>query len=332
MFITSRNYADEVQTIIDNSCDLSIAVAFWGCTAEQIFSNCRNKSIRIVCNLTMGGTNPDPIIKLRATKNIEIRQFNELHAKVIAGKTIALIGSANFSTNGLNLECEEGNGWEEAGLITKDTIEINKIQAWFNELWNKSKSITDNDIETAEKIWKSRRKHRKQKGSGGPLLDCPLTDLKDRPIYLAIWRVNASESADVEFESIKESVSQAETAPSLDQLDFFEDWGELPEDASLISVYYGPKGKIEVEYSCRRIPGLDRDFQNKETNEQSSLQIVIKEKSVCNMSFGPQEMGDLQNRLKPVIKELWSNRPEGDDATIVSLYDFLHKESELKVV
>lgn len=331
MFTTSIDYASQVQKVINSSNALSIAVAFWGSTSEQIFLNSQGKPIKIICNLTMGGTNPDPIKKLRANKNIEIRQFNELHAKVIAGENIALVGSANFSTNGLNFEFDEGIGWEEAGLITKDTTEIKKIQAWFDKLWNKSSPITDYDIQTAERIWGSRRKHRQQKGHGGSLLACPLPDLRDQPIYLAIWRRNCSDSAAEEFNSLKESESQLMASIS-DKLDFFEGWDDLPLDASLISVYYGPRGGIEVEYSWQRIPILDSVFIDKESNEKTSIQIVAKEKLVRDMVFGPKEMKDLQTRLKPLIEELWNNRPGEDETVIVPLYDFLLKDLEFRAV
>lgn len=135
MFITSADYKAQVERIIQENHSIDIAVAFWGKGAENLFAN-SDIPIRILCNLTSGGTNPAPIEKLHnkgVFKNIEIKHLDDLHAKVLVGDKSAIVGSANISTNGLNIEEGEFDGWQEAGFVTHDAVELEKMRQWFEQ-------------------------------------------------------------------------------------------------------------------------------------------------------------------------------------------------------
>src|SRR4051812_40767983 len=75
------------------------AVAFWGAGAELKWGKLQKRKIRIICNLSMGGSNPSVIEKMMELYSV--RQHDRLHAKVYIGKNEAVITSANASTNGL---------------------------------------------------------------------------------------------------------------------------------------------------------------------------------------------------------------------------------------
>src|SRR5262245_45086497 len=124
MFIRSKNYQDAINSVLATTGELFVAVAFWGRGAEQLFSASAARLLKIVCNLRSGATNPKTIEALRRYKNIQPRQHDRLHAKVMVSDNGAVIGSANLSCNGLNLEGEEVEGWEEAGFFTREAEHI----------------------------------------------------------------------------------------------------------------------------------------------------------------------------------------------------------------
>lgn len=132
--------------------DVDCAVAFWGRGSEKIFENNLNGKIRIVCNLSMGGTNPEIISKFIQSDNIEVKQLDNLHAKVYVGEREAIVSSSNASINGLGLEGDD-IGWIEAGSV----ISTSSGQAFFDKIWKKSRSIGDEDIKAALQKFKNRQ-------------------------------------------------------------------------------------------------------------------------------------------------------------------------------
>jgi hypothetical protein len=130
---------------------VSCAVAFWGKGAEASIGARQNRDIRLICNLKMGGTNPEVIERL-IDSGMSVRQSDRLHAKVYIGKEKAVVTSANASINGLGLEGEEVSGWIETGV----EIPAHEALPWFNETWNRSRLITPQDIEDARRIFRER--------------------------------------------------------------------------------------------------------------------------------------------------------------------------------
>jgi hypothetical protein len=149
-FLEDRSLSENIKAISSEP-GAKCAVAFWGKGAADSLST----GARIICNLTMGGTNPSVIRKLwRRSKN-SVRHNPRLHAKVYIGSSQAVVCSANMSANGLRFEGAEVTGWIEAGALLSDVTQVAK---WFEELWNSSSSITDADLKAAEEQWRKRSK------------------------------------------------------------------------------------------------------------------------------------------------------------------------------
>ena len=125
------------------------AVAFWGAGSDAMIAG---KGGKVICNLSMGGTNPFAMRKV-ATK-AKVLQCDTLHAKVYIGARSAVVASANASANGLGLEGVEQANWIEAGVKLDDTRETG---IWFDAMWAKSREITDEDWKRAEVIWRARQ-------------------------------------------------------------------------------------------------------------------------------------------------------------------------------
>ncbi|MDT3668956.1 MAG: phospholipase D family protein [Aromatoleum sp.] len=133
---------------------LRIAVAFWGSGAERIVS--REKQYQIICNLLSGGTNPEVIRVLRAMPNVEIRHLTELHAKVVLASTGAIVGSSNFSADGLGFGDAPRLGWLEAAAV----IEAADVERWFERHWRASADISDEALARAAEVWANRAAQR----------------------------------------------------------------------------------------------------------------------------------------------------------------------------
>lgn len=143
-----------------NARELSCAVAFWGRGAQALIGSPQNRNIRLICNLKMGGTNPD-VIEYFMDRNIAVQQNDRLHAKIYIGDTMAVMTSANASINGLGVEGEELAGWIETGM------ELSREEAllWFEGMWKQSSPISKNDIEQARRLFRERAILKPTRGS-----------------------------------------------------------------------------------------------------------------------------------------------------------------------
>ncbi len=296
MLLFDSNYLQSIRVALENTTKVDVAVAFWGAGADKIFANKKAK-IRIVCNLQSGGTNPEPIALLRARANVEVRQCSVLHAKLLLTDRDMIIGSANFSTNGLHYEFDELRAWKELGVTTQDKVAINAARSWFEELWTQSYSVGDADIKRAASAWKRARRYRAIQRNPATFNVLPnRSEMVDRPIYLAIWGAHASLKGKQEFKRLKR-----EQGPRKDSgdLDFYEDWPELPIDALLIDVHLGPRQKVTIGGMYKRVPSLDKSFTRKD-NKAGSIQIVALADAACELpfSFNAAFRNSLRKRLK----------------------------------
>lgn len=158
-FLHGEEYLKTLQNLLRKSQTIDMAIAFWGKSAPErlLLANSKAK-IRLVCNLTSRGTNPDAIRKLQENSNIELRMKSDLHAKVFIFDSAIVIGSANASTYGLpsteDIAARKKGLWEEAGVVfykSEDNRNFwDTVHTWFNTtIWNKSPKIEEADIDRA---------------------------------------------------------------------------------------------------------------------------------------------------------------------------------------
>src|SRR5438067_11148440 len=97
--VTTFLHGSELNTAITDILkqkNVSCAVAFWGKGAELLIRGHRKGRTRIICNLTMGGTNPNAMEEIMAKcPPCKVKQSNSLHAKVYVSDTHAIVASAN---------------------------------------------------------------------------------------------------------------------------------------------------------------------------------------------------------------------------------------------
>ena len=247
MFLDSENYLPTLKKVIVEAASIDMAVAFWGNGAEKLLLG-SDKPIRIVCNLTSGGTNPS-VIEAIQKRGVEVRHLSDLHAKVILGGRTAILGSANCSANGLSLEGEETNGWQEAGYVITSEPDIAQMQDWFLERWHSAEGVTPQLLKRALDTWKTRRKTRVTVGNNAQtLLSLPPSSVVGRNIVVAVYRDNKlSKEA---LKALEEKKLLAKNDKGLTRSwTLYEDWSakDLRKGMVVIDVYIGKKGGVTVE-------------------------------------------------------------------------------------
>lgn len=316
MFVTSSEYEKMVTSISEEEGELFAAVAFWGLGADSIISRRSGRSVKLTCNLASGATNPDVIQALRNKKGILVRQHDRLHAKVIVGGKSALVGSANFSSNGLNLEGSELSGWEEAGLVTADSRQIAAIREWFTAMWRESRQITDSELEDARRKWKERRVTRISStapASSGhfSLAQLSREDLTDREVYLAIYRNWVSDEAEKAYRKYENELTGKPLPKSTEPPPMYENWPELPEDAQLIDLYYGPRSALRCLGVFTRIHDVKFEYRD---GSKGHLAVCRRDDRIIGYPFGNKEAARFAKDIRPHIEKVWNSEfAVGDD-------------------
>lgn len=316
MFVTSSAYEKVVKSISEEDGELLAAVAFWGRGADSIIKPRLGQSIKLICNLASGATNPEVIDALRNRKGISLRQHDRLHAKVIVGRRRALVGSANLSSNGLNLEGGEISGWEEAGLVTADPKHLGAIKEWFNWMWGESRPITDAEVEDARRKWKERRATRVEKGSpnsrNGFLFErLGCEELVDRRIYLTIYSGWISDEAKRAYRKYEEMLMGQKASKSAKLPPMYENWQELPKEAQLIDLYYGPRGALKCHGVFTRTHDIKFIYRD---GSEGHLAVCRRDDQIMGYSFRPKEAERFAKDLRHYIERVWnSDLAIGDD-------------------
>ena len=187
-FIEGHDLIDQYKKLVANQSTASLAVAFWGKGAASKFKITKPTDIRIICNLESGACNPDEIEKMRAL--VQIKTHPRLHAKVYITSKGAIIGSSNASANGLAISAEDAKAWNEANIVTDDSVIMERLREWFERMWKQAHSIKTHDIERARQLWKIRRQLAPAQRKGKSLLEALSADpesLEAAKIFCIAW-------------------------------------------------------------------------------------------------------------------------------------------------
>ena len=303
------SYEEVVTSIAQEDGELLVAVAFWGRGAECIVHPRPNGPVKMICNLKSGATNPATIEALHDSEGVVLKQHDRLHAKVVIGSKTAIVGSANFSSNGLNLEGEESEGWEEAGLATNRPVDVDQIRNWFRIMWDNAREVYDQDIEEAKTKWKERRASRILMNSNSScsfaLDSLTRAELSDRRIFVVISRVGLSEEAKSAYRESEEELAGQHVAVSRGLPPIYEGWSTLPKNAQLIDIYYGPRGAVQCHGVYVRTHELKFEYQN---GSKGHLAVCRKETQIIGHRFERNEASQFKDKLKPYIEEIWNSQ------------------------
>ena len=268
-FISDIENSKLIEKFFQTEPKAKLAIAFIGESAWEIFKDSQDE-ISILCNLESGATNPSTIEKLSSKANIKIKTNKKLHAKVYIGNDQLIVSSANLSANGLSYEDNEIKGWVEASLISRDAKAIQDANNWFQEIWKNSSNITQENIDIATVAWQKKRNSRLvNSGESDSIIDALLNnELKDKEVYLALYRKYSGQEAQEKWDNVQDNYGR--------NFDYYEDWDEIPSNAFCIDLYYGIRGKKEIQgvYKTPEYPIIEKfEYKN---GKIANLNIVHK--------------------------------------------------------
>lgn len=328
MFLGPENYSNALMRMVAEESALDVAVAFWGNGAELKVHPDETKPIRIICNLMSGGTNPRVISgflkSAELNDHVQVRQCDQLHAKVLIGQGQAIIGSANISANGLGLDGAETAHWIEAGVHTTAVDEVESARAWFDQLWNSTsaRTITSQDMARAILAYKRHRATRPDCSATGPFAFSKYSpaDLKDREAYALIYLCGPSE--DAKAATAQHAAAQAEsfgatagTGKGTERWSF-ECWPEGLNTSSAIEylalLWNGKTSRVEVEGPCV-MTGTQLEFTYSDGGEAGWIDLAKPATTLLGDSFGKTERHAVARELKPSMRAIWDQAEILDD-------------------
>jgi hypothetical protein len=219
------------------------AVAYWGKDAGKQLGLTKGASgVRIICELSSGGTNPAEI-RLLLEAGLDVRQCDDLHAKVYLFDNAVIIGSSNASANGLDFDPQ--GGLHEANVLLEDPAIVATVRAKIETLPTRTISLAD--LRRAEV-------RRRLAQTRPPLLDRLAValggDSPDQGVYLVVFTHDMDKDAELEANEI---IDSQENEPDLDA---FQDWPKLPREGMLVC-FRLRNGQLKFDGVCERRADLD---------------------------------------------------------------------------
>jgi len=273
MIIHGARYFEAIKSEIKSSKRNSIVVAFWGTDAQKALGLRHPDRTMIICNLTMGGTNP-MVIKKLVEENYKVLHSSRLHGKVFRFENSAIVGSANASANGLSFEGNELDGWQEIGILTRDPSELAAIDNWIKLIENESRVVNcdGDEFKSALNKWERARNRRPSQASRNNRLNLlealasHLDEFRERPIYLACFTEGLSRNGENEAKRIKGETQYGS------KFSVYEGWPKMPRDATLIEFSW-TNGKLAPDFG-----GFWQTNSNwrDSKRDNSSYQIVMR--------------------------------------------------------
>ena len=218
-----------------------IAVPFWGNGSLRALGldKCDPADVRILCNLSTGGCNPD-VIRDLMTLGFQVRALKSLHAKVYLGAKSAVLGSANASIDGLGLD-EDGSGWHEACTRIDDPAAVKKLGDWFEALWKKAADLSKPQIAQIL-LQQADRAPPALRVDPGDLLSALKADpvaFAHKSLYISIDYEPYGNRVTKRVKELKKELGSG--------IDAWEGWTGMPPAAEILSFYY-ETGTGEVSF------------------------------------------------------------------------------------
>lgn len=328
MFLGPEQYTAALVRMVAEESSLDVAVAFWGKGAEMKVHPDESKPIRIVCNLLSGGTNPWVIGRFlkraELNSNIKIRQCDLLHAKVLVGRSQAIIGSANISANGLGLDGTETGRWIEAGVHTTAIEEVEGARAWFDQLWSSAstRAITSDDLARAIVAYKRHRGTRPDLIAAGPFSFSKFTpeDLFDRDAYGLLYVSGPSEDAKAATarHTAAEAKALGATAGKGQGTErwSFECWPEGLNTSGKIEylamLWDEEKANVVVDGPCV-MTATQLEFTYSADGQRGWLDLARPTSTLLGRSLGEKECRTLAKELRPFMQSVWDEAESLDE-------------------
>lgn len=211
-FLDHNKVRSAVQTVIAGD-DVRCAVAFWGDGAlKALFgTKARASKARIICDLSMGGTNPKELKLLGAPRNARLKHLKGLHAKLYLSSVGMVVTSANASNQGMGFVVP-ATLTECGTLHGPDSAAFRKAAKWFETIWREADEVDPKSLAAARAAWAMRPGHGVTKGASSTKAPDSLLRViaADPERYRGIGVVFSSGEADIE--DVQEAANRAKAA------------------------------------------------------------------------------------------------------------------------
>lgn len=203
-FLTGEPLSEKIRDVLQGE-EVRCAVAFWGAGAvEELFGEevLNRDDVWIVCDISMGGTNPDTLRNLGAPENESLGHIEGLHAKLYHSSAGMVVGSANASSNGIGFMGKAAGLTESGVFVGPDKSSWNAAKTWFDdEVWFNAEDLDNAALERAQTHWENRANAAKR--AYPPAWG-------QRPSFLEVLRHEPALFGDIEFVFTTEPFSAEE--------------------------------------------------------------------------------------------------------------------------
>lgn len=258
-FLTDEALTEAIRHVVGGK-GVKCAVAFWGnhgfFEAEALGGV--TKDWQIICDIQMGGTSRDALVKLGAPTEPNLKFRNGLHAKVYISDRGVVVGSANASARGLGVG-DNPASLLEAGMFHKHGGKAwRDATVWFDEIFGKADQVDETALREAD------RRYRPPlgisvKNSGMSLLE----QVKSKPDYFAEQQISFAIStheatpnelkiaADQSYEARGPQNLTREELYAWPPTHIFHDWLETDiqtMDKFIVEFYIGKNDEVQIFY------------------------------------------------------------------------------------
>ena len=246
----------QIEQILKKSKNINLAVAFWGQGASNSIKKVKNKKIKIICNLESGATNPYEIIKIGKLVGFDkIRSIKNLHAKVYLTEKEMILGSSNFSANGLSLEGNEINKLIEANVSLDDKNVIFQANNWFSDLWSQSKKINQRYCEEFISKWAKNRNRSRTKKVVTDFFGAYEEGLyNEDEIYIIIDTGGFTLAEEKIGDKLAKESVKNDLLYEGKEISYWYGYEDIPRDALIINYFYEKNGRLDCYGVWKTLP------------------------------------------------------------------------------
>ena len=184
-----------------------------------------------------------------------IRSIKNLHAKVYLTNNKMILGSSNFSANGLSLEGDETNKLIEANILLDNASIIQDAKVWFDDLWNKAKQIDNNYCEKFIDKWISNRSK-----NSNQIIESDFFEAYENgrfigeKFYITVDVEETTNKEDKIAINAMNEISKNDLFYAGKILDYWYEYSWVPRDAIILNFGLTKKGNIIFEGLLRALP------------------------------------------------------------------------------
>lgn len=288
-----------------------LAVAFWGRNAAENLGIQNVTGVRIVCNLMSGGTNPNEIRALRGI-GADVRQLNDLHAKIGIVGDISFVGSSNMSANGLGME-ENPALWREVNVVYGNARP--EIVTMFETFWDAAAEIEEVDLEAAAAAWARRQEANAAvaAGRGGRSLVDVLRNAPAELDALNVRMVVYDTVTDANELAVLENAEELALNQYGQSFGVYWDWESMINDAArayLVDYDWPARGRIARGALYRRDTASFPDFEH----DGETFHVAYEIDNIEGITFGAADKAAIRSAFHAYVRAGASGEEEDQRA------------------